>query len=243
MASRFIAGISGMFSALLTAAAIMVPSPAAAAPPLQPSPAITPGAGIVVADASGTGGGSCTAGWLAHTRSGRPVLLSAGHCDHQGSVSMKWTATNHYEAIGHFTKSVNEGNVEEDSDFGVIALDTQIPSDTRVLDRRPVDGVTSAIGMGDTLCKYGAATGRTCGRVLATPTSSKVRFDAKSAEGDSGGPVYLIRPNGDAVAVGITIRGGDDRTIAELVQPWLHELDIVVDTTPVGSALPARYGR
>jgi hypothetical protein len=244
MASRFIAGISGAFSALLTAAAVVVASPANATPPLPPTPAITPGAGIVTANASRTDGGTCTAGWLAHTRNGRPVLLSAGHCDHGGPVSIKWTDTGKYETIGSFATSIRPGSDPENSDFGVIALDSNIPSDARVLDRRPVEGVTTGVHVGDLLCKYGNTTGRSCGRVLDKPTDNKVQFDTESREGDSGGPVYLIQPNGDAVAVGIDVGHTDTgRAVAELVQPWLHKLGLTLDTTDGGTAQPARYGR
>lgn len=237
---------SSVFAAMLAAFAVVFASPAAAAPPLPPSPAITPGAGLVVSNAADTDGDTCTAGWLVHDAAGKPLMLTAGHCDMGGKVAMKWTTTGAYETIGSFEQSVHEGNVGDDADFGVVALNNgAIPGDVRVLDRRPVEGVTDAIKVGDVLCKYGLTTGRTCGAVLETPTASKVRFDAASAHGDSGGPVYLIEPDGDAVAVGITIRGADaGGTVAELVQPWLQKMQLTLDTSkPVTGAQPVGYGR
>jgi hypothetical protein len=245
MASRFIAEISGAFSALLTAAAVVVASPAGASPPLSPFPAITPGAGLALVTPAGNSDGVCTAGWLAHDRSGHPVMLSAGHCDHgRSSAAMKWTGTGKYEVIGAFVQSVHPEADPGGADFGVIALSSQIPSDARVLDRRPVEGVTAGVHVGDLLCKYGNTTGRSCGRVLDKPTDDKVQFDTESREGDSGGPVYLIQPNGDAVAVGIDVGHTDTgRAVAEMVQPWLHKLGLTLDTTAGGTAQPARYGR
>lgn len=237
---------SPAISAVLAAIAVVFASPAAAAPPLPPSPAITPGAGLALYNADATGGDTCTAGWLAHDAAGKPVMLTAGHCDMGGKVAMKWSASGAYETVGTFERSVHEGGVGEDADFAVVALNNAaIPGDTRVLDRRPVEGVTADVKVGDVLCKYGLTTGRTCGAVLDIPTASKVRFDAASAHGDSGGPVYLIQPDGDAVAVGITIRGADDGgTVAELVQPWLQKWQLTLDTSkPAVGAQPVGYGK
>lgn len=237
---------SPAISAVLAAIAVVFASPAEAAPPLPPSPAITPGAGLAIYTADATGGDSCTAGWLAHDSAGRPVMVTAGHCDKGGKVAMKWTESGAYETIGAFTNSIHEGSVGDDTDIGVISLsNAAIPTDTRVLDRRPVAGVTGDVKVGDVLCKYGVATGRQCGPVLDEPTASKVRFGASGAEGDSGGPVYLIQPNGDAVAVGVTIRSADaGGQVAELVQPWLQKWQLTLDTTPkpAPGTQPVGYG-
>lgn len=236
----------GMFSSLLAAVAVVLASPASAAPPLPPSPAITPGAGLAMYNADATGGDSCTAGWLAHDSAGRPVMVTAGHCDKGGKVAMKWTGSGVYEPIGTFTQTINQGSQGEDTDIGLITLDNgAIPGDSRVLDRRPVEGFTADVKVGDVLCKYGVATGRQCGPVLAEPTASKVRFGALSQGGDSGGPVYLIRPDGDAIAVGVTLGHTDsDGTVAELVEPWLQKWQLTLDTTPkpAPGAQPVGYG-
>ncbi|AGB27124.1 hypothetical protein Mycsm_07024 (plasmid) [Mycobacterium sp. JS623] len=237
---------SPTISAVLTAIAVVFASPAAAAPPLPPSPAITPGVGLVVSNADDTGGDTCTGGWLAHDASGQPVMFTAGHCDMGGRVSMKWTISGAYETIGSFTRSVNEGKGAEDSDIALIALDNgAIPGDSRVLDRRPVEGATTDVKVGDVLCKYGNATQRQCGPVVAAPTASKVQFAAHGEPGDSGGPVYLIQPDGDAVAVGITLgRNASGEEVAELVQPWLQKWQLTLDTSkPVVGAQPVGYGK
>ncbi len=60
--------------------------------------------------------------------------------------------------------------------------------------------------------------------------------------GDFGGPVYLVKSDGTASAVGIHVRGGNPdnpnagcaaRTkfsVAELVQPWLKKWNLTVVT-------------
>lgn len=237
---------SPAISAVLAAIAVVFASPAAAAPPLPPSPAITPGAGLAVYNEDATGGDTCTAGWLAHDAAGKPMMFTAGHCDMGGKVAMKWTGSGAYETIGSFTKSVYEGQGAEDSDVALVALNNgAIPGDSRVLDRRPVEGVTTDVKVGDVLCKYGNATQRQCGPVVAAPTPSKVQFAAAGAPGDSGGPVYLIQPDGDAVAVGITLgRNADGRDVAELVQPWLEKWQLTLDTSkPAVGAQPVGYGK
>lgn len=232
----------GALSALLATFAVAFAPDAVATPPLPPSPAITPGAGIVVADPSGSAGGTCTAGWLAHDRDGQSVMLSAGHCDHHGLVSMKWSATGRYEPVGTFEESTYEGAADADGDFGVVKLNSQIPLDTRVLDRRPVDGVARSVQIGDVLCKYGNTTQRQCGPVVALSPST-VTFTAESQEGDSGGPVYFVSSRGGAVVVGIT-RGHDDAgAVAELAQPWLDKFGLTIDTTVAAGAQRAGFGR
>ena len=244
------AKLGSALCALLATAAVVVmaAAPAAASPPLPPSPTITPGAGLALVPGTGNTGGACTAGWLAHDAAGNPVMLTAGHCNAGGPVAMKWTVTNQYETIGTFTKSINDGSVGEETDIGLISLsNNMIPSDTRVLSRRPVEGATANVKIGDVLCKYGNTTGRQCGAVLVAPTASKVRFGALSEGGDSGGPVYLIQPDGDAIAVGVTLGHTDSGgTVAELVQPWLQEWNLTLDTTqkPANvAAQPSGSGR
>ena len=233
---------SPAFSAMLAAIAVLFASPAAATPPLPPSPAVTPGAAVVVSNAANTDGSTCTLGWLAHDATGRPVALTAGHCDFGGSVSMKLAASGAYETIGDFSQAVHDGGVGEDSDMGLISLTNPgIAGDSRVLDRRPVEGVTAEVKEGDVLCKYGFVTGRKCGPVTAV-TPTKVVFGAPAEAGDSGGPVYLVQPDGDATAVGIAIRGDDSGSVAELVQPWLQKWQLTLDTKLVTGAQPVGYG-
>ncbi|WP_237053454.1 S1 family peptidase [Mycobacterium avium] len=230
--------VTGALLALATA------TTAVAAPPLPPTPAITPGIGLATYNATPPGGDTCSAGFLVHTDTGRPGFLTAGHCDHGGPVAYKNAAGN-YDFVGTFTDSVHQGNVGEAPDIALVELNASAPTDTRIIGIRPVTGVAHPVRLqvGQTLCKFGLATGLECGAVTEiTPT--KVAFTAKAAKGDSGGPVYYRNADGTATAVGITIRGNDDGTgaVAELVEPWLDKWHLALDRTPVApNSLPAAY--
>lgn len=235
------AAVTGTLLALATA------TTAAATPtaPLPPTPAVAPGIGIVSVNDAGAGMDTCTAGFLVHTHTGQPGLLTAGHCDYGGTTSYKNSAGT-YQTFGVFTEdSVDQGNVGEASDIALVGLNAPAPTDTRIIGIRPVTGVANPVRLevGQTLCKFGLATGLQCGAVTEiTPT--KVAFTAKAAKGDSGGPVYYRNADGTATAVGIMIRGNDDGTgaVAELVEPWLDKWHLTLDRTPVApNPLPAAY--
>lgn len=217
-------------SALL---AFLAAAPALAAPALLPSPALTPGVGLAAYNGAADGGLTCTAGFLAHTATGQPVMLIAGHCDQGGKVSMNYAPTGEYETLGYFAEEDYTGNKGEDADMGLVALaGTLVHLDPDIDGIRPVTGSTTQVGVGDRLCKFGLTTGLQCGPVMERPTATKVRFAALVDHGDSGGPVYKRLDDGTAVAVGITIGGSDSGgTIAELVQPWLTRWNLTLDTT------------
>ncbi|MCV6990427.1 hypothetical protein H7I87_15225 [Mycobacterium timonense] len=233
------AAVTGALLALATA------TTAAATPPLPPTPAIAPGIGLATYNATPPGGDTCSAGFLVHTDTGRPGFLTAGHCDHGGPVAYKNTAGK-YDFIGSFTDdSVNQGNVGEASDIALIGLNASAPIDTRIVGIRPVTGVANPgrLEVGQTLCKFGLATGLQCGAITEV-TPSKVAFTAKAAVSDSGGPVYYRNADGTATAVGIAIRTNDagSETVAELVEPWLDKWHLTLDRTPVApNPLPAAY--
>lgn len=222
--------------------------------PVIPVPAaksIGPGIGIDISFADGSGNVSCTAGFLVHTRDGRPGLLSAGHCNKPGgpgTVTVHHGGLYSYPVVGTFAESVYGGNDWNDYDIGLIAIDDagKIPLSSDV-DGHPVIGLADRVGVGDTLCHFGIRSGGpACGPVVAIE-ANKVRFTAPGKCGDSGGPVYLVRPDGTAEAVGIYIEvsNGDysepkcdephEYSIAQLIKPWLKawELQLATSDPPV----------
>lgn len=238
---RFIPAVAACVSAVLLA---LTPATAAAAPPLEPRPAVTPGSGMVDSGDANTEGTNCTIGFLAHTKSGQPAMLTAGHCDKGGPAFIKYAGTGKYEPIGSFQKTVSEGEGPTDSDIGMIGLNSTVPEDLRVLGIRPVTGSTSNLRIGQDLCHFGLTSGLQCGAVRAmTPT--KVVYGAKSAPGDSGGPVYVRNADGTATAVGVLLGGkSDGGTVAELVEPWLRRWELTLDTTSSGPGVQnANYHR
>lgn len=139
------------------------------------------------------GARSCTAGLLA--RRGRTVvLLTAGHCLRRGDA-----VTSHHRPVGRVASVVFPG-----SDYAIIPLTGSLPS-TPQLPAGPrqlrVTGSREA-PVGAVVCKAGAGTGWTCGRILAknvtvryqTPDGRSVlvrgltKTSACSTKGDSGGP-------------------------------------------------------
>lgn len=238
---RIIPAATTCVTAVLVA---LTPAIAAAAPPLEPRPAITPGSGMADSGPDGTGGDACTIGFLAHTKTGQAAMLTAGHCDKGGPAFIKYTGTGKYEPIGSFQKTVSEGEGEADSDIAMVGLNSSVPKDLRVIGIRPITGSTSNLRIGQDLCHFGLASGLQCGAVRAmTPT--KVVYGAKSAPGDSGGPVYVRNPDGTATAVGVLLGGKPDGgTVAELAEPWLRRWELTLDTTNTGPGVQnANYHR
>ncbi|ORW08543.1 hypothetical protein AWC16_19285 [Mycolicibacter longobardus] len=229
-------------AAAIAGALTLITAPtASASPPLPPTRDLAPGIPIVTTNAAADDGGTCTAGWLVHTPEGRQGFLTAGHCD-RGGAAWYNTAAGQFEALGAFTRTVH-GDTAEDSDIALVELTGTAPSNSSIIDIRPVTGAANAlrVSVGDTLCKYGATTRLQCGAVsYVSPT--QVVFGADTEGGDSGGPVYLRHADGSATAIGITIRANDSGTVAEFITPWLKKWDLSLDKTRIGPApLPARY--
>ncbi|ORW08802.1 hypothetical protein [Mycolicibacter longobardus] len=213
--------------------------------PMPTAHAIGPGIGIYVAPEGEATGISCTTGFLVRARDGRPGLLAAGHCNPAGGpgqVVIRHSAFA-YRAVGTFTETVNDGSNWDDYDIGLIMLDDpgKLPLNSMV-DGHPVTGVASHVEVGDVLCHFGIRSGGpVCGPVVASETN-KVRFEAGGTCGDSGGPVYRLRDDGTAEAVGIYIAVSDGTysepkcedphpySIAQTITPWLSAWELTLDT-------------
>ncbi len=209
---------------------------------LIPAPAIGPGVAMITYGADTKPGASCTAGWLVHGADGQRGLLTAGHCDHGGGAVYR-NSYNGFEGIGRFIRALNEGDKGDDADIAELGIGNypgapNVVTDTRIIGIRPVQAPVddTRLANGQILCHYGATTGPPnrgpeCGAITYI-SSSTVVFDAKVAQGDSGGPVYYRNADGTATPVGITIRGDDTGVVAELIGPWLRRWQLSVDTTP-----------
>ncbi|WAC89487.1 endopeptidase [Mycobacterium sp. Aquia_213] len=213
---------------------------------LPASAAVGPGAGIYVEYPDGSGGMGCTAGFLVRTSAGVAGVLTAGHCNRSRKLSkvvMNLGGVLPYATLGTFIQTVNEGVHNEQHDIGLILLDgDKVPQSPAVAATLPITGVTTALSIGQELCKFGMSSGEAqCGAIFDI-TDSKVSFAAGGQCGDSGGPVYLIQNDGTAAAVGIDIRGSNPAnptagclaparfSVAELVQPWLDKWHLTVVT-------------
>lgn len=215
---------------------------------LPAASAIGPGIGIDVSVADGARSMTCTAGFLVRTADQQPGLLAAGHCDRPGgpgTVAIHYGGRFSFPTVGAFTESVFDGNGWNDYDIGLITLDRaeRIPL-TSDVDGHPLTGLAQNVEVGDTLCHFGIRSGAPlCGPVVASEVN-KVRFAAPGKCGDSGGPVYRLRGDGAAEAVGvyIAVSNGDDSepsceqpqrfSIAQRIGPWLAAWELTLVTTP-----------
>ncbi|BBZ27720.1 hypothetical protein MMAD_20150 [Mycolicibacterium madagascariense] len=209
---------------------------ASASPPLSSVDALGPGVGVLTLDAGLADADTCTAGFLVRGKGGRSGILMADHCDKGGPVTIKLAGTD-YTRIGSFDGALRRG------DIGFVALAPGVPVSGAIAGVGPVSGATDRIAMGDVLCKVGLPTGLQCGPVTGI-TPDTVTFAATTQCGDSGGPVYTVRPDGSLAAVGIlsaqTMGEGTIAppcgtpftfAIAQRLQPWLRATAMSVVTT------------
>lgn len=212
--------------------------------PLPTAEAIGPGVGIKVGFADGSETTGCTAGFLVHTDTGQPGLLSAGHCNKPGgpgAVSVRHGGI--YPTVGTFTETRYSGSDWDHVDIGLITLDDpdKIPLTPQV-DGRAVAGLAGRVAIGDTLCHLGIRSGEpVCGPVTRGD-DNKVRFAATDNCGDSGGPVYRVRPDGAVDAVGVLLGAADgadpaqtcaaanEYSVAQLIKPWLTAWELTLVT-------------
>ncbi|ORW08496.1 MULTISPECIES: trypsin-like serine protease [Mycolicibacter] len=190
---------------------------------------LRPGAKVTSRTAGGVGKGDCTAGFLARNRRGHPVLFSAGHCAHGDGSRLTMHADAGGEVpVAEFVVSEFEGAEGEATDIAVLKLANGVAATGKIDGRIPVSGWVSTVSEGDTVCKLGAVSGLDCGPVVEV-SASKVKFAASIQRGDSGGPVFVMRKDGTAAAVGIIIRMARQRLlIAELIGPWLGRWNLTV---------------
>jgi len=204
------------------AASLLTSAPAHAAPAAAPSASLHPGTALTI------GNELCTAGFVARNQYGAPVMFTAGHCDVGQRVQASSITTGLVPA-GDIVASAYGGAKGEDPDIAVMKLTGTMNLNPDVDAELPVGGSAPIIANGMTLCKQGASTGRSCGPVIES-SPSKVKFAARIAPGDSGGPVWGYTSNGSIFAVGITIRQSTDGyPVAELIDPWLQRWNLTID--------------
>lgn len=221
-------------------------------PPLPAASVLGPGVGITVDDAGGSGAKRCTAGFLVRGSAGRPGLLTAGHCNGpggRGTAVINYSGSGRDETVGTVTESVYAGVAWDDDDIALISLDDNgtIPLTSNIVGGQAVTGVLATVVVGDQLCKFGIGTGRReCGRAVLVE-GNKVAFSAPTMCGDSGGPVFVLQPDGSAAAVGVLVAGSNAESdppgcaaparysVAELIAPWLNSWHLSAVTTPPAS--------
>jgi hypothetical protein len=146
----------------------------------------------------------CTLGFV---DPGLHVAFAAGHCRGDGPVTDK---DNHVIGkVATFRDNIPNGAIvgteQQVSDYESIVLANDVTANNilpggRVLQSDPGLVVTP----GEPVCHFGVVTGETCGTVEAVNNGwFTMGNGAISQKGDSGGPVYIIGPFGQALIVGI----------------------------------------
>ena len=146
----------------------------------------------------------CTLGFV---DPGLHVAFAAGHCRGDGPVTDK---DNHVIGkVATFRDNIPNGAIvgteQQVSDYESIVLANDVTANNilpggRVLQSDPGLVVTP----GEPVCHFGVVTGETCGTVEAVNNGwFTMGNGAISQKGDSGGPVYIINPFGQALIVGI----------------------------------------
>lgn len=150
------------------------------------------------------GGHLCTLGYV---DPGLRVAFAAGHCRGDGPVTDK---DNHVLGnLATFRDNTPNGAIvgteQAINDYESIVLADGVTANNilpggRVLQSDPGLVVTQ----GEPVCHFGVVTGETCGTVEAVNNGWFTMGNGTiSQKGDSGGPVYIINPVGQAVIVGI----------------------------------------
>ncbi|WP_422224697.1 hypothetical protein [Mycobacterium sp.] len=184
------------FVASVTAAMVAAcfPAPVATADPVL----VFPGMEIH------QGGHLCTLGYV---DPGLRVAFTAGHCRGDGPVTDK--DNNVIGNLATFRDNTPNGAIvgtdQQINDYESIVLTSAVIANNilpggRTLQSDPGLVVTP----GEPVCHFGVVTGETCGTVDAVNNGwFTMGNGAISQKGDSGGPVYIISPAGQALIVGM----------------------------------------
>lgn len=135
------------------------------------------------------------------------MAFTAGHCRGDGPVTDK--DNNVIGNLATFRDNTPNGAIvgtdQQINDYESIVLTSAVTANNilpggRALQSDPGLVVTP----GEPVCHFGVVTGETCGTVDAVNNGwFTMGNGAISQKGDSGGPVYIISPAGQALIVGI----------------------------------------
>jgi hypothetical protein len=150
------------------------------------------------------GGHLCTLGYV---DPGLRVAFAAGHCRGDGPVTDK---DNHViGTLATFRDNTPNGAIvgteQQVNDYESIVLADGVTANNILPGGRALQSDPGlVVTQGEPVCHFGVVTGETCGTVQAVNNGwFTMGNGAVSQKGDSGGPVYIVNPVGQAVIVGI----------------------------------------
>lgn len=161
---------------------------------------LAPGSTITYKASADGGDYTCTSGYIVQGGD-KNYALTAGHCkaNAQRDAMVQFAGKNKELAdAGTFaqgqtlTKSVSAG-LDFETDVAEVELKPDTPGDRSIARKKYfIDGVAQPgdIKAGTEICKWGAKTLETCGKVIAA-NDSLVRVNVFSSRGDSGSPAYI----------------------------------------------------
>ncbi|KXP08716.1 hypothetical protein [Tsukamurella pseudospumae] len=190
--------------------------------------------------------GGCTISFPVSDRKGTVAFLSAGHCDNRNGERLFMYTTGDNSGtleLGDYQQGKNDVEIgapdvpipgATSRDYTVLTMGPQlyrgygtaIVPGIRLRGTMPMSAVR-ALPAGTTICRHGARTGVTCGRLIQA-NERDFTWGARSIKGDSGGPVFVVNAAGEALGVGITSALGADGTssIGTYLDPALKSLGL-----------------
>jgi hypothetical protein len=150
------------------------------------------------------GGHLCTLGYV---DPGLRVAFTAGHCRGDGPVTDK--DNNVIGNLATFRDNTPNGAIvgtdQQINDYESIVLTSAVTANNILPGGRQLQSDPGlVVTPGEPVCHFGVVTGETCGTVEAVNNGwFTIGNGAISQKGDSGGPVYIISPAGQALIVGM----------------------------------------
>jgi hypothetical protein len=213
----------GIVTAGLTAAALLT-APLVGAATITVSPGDRVDYVSPVADTQ-----FCTIGYVYTATDRRTYAITAGHCR---TTNAGYARDKRSGLTGGFIRAVFDPPSSGGADYGLIdfgirTLPLSFIGNTPTSDDHPQPR------LGQSVCHTGVSSGQHCGRIVATHGDDQYLTAGMPASipGDSGGPVWVQKPDGYAQIIGIwlgektTAAGGEYGRFASLAA-GLHTLGV-----------------
>jgi hypothetical protein len=160
--------------------------------------------------------GSCTLGFTGYI-GGNLVGVTAGHCSGDSAEWMPEGNNGPAQPLGTFPRGQKCYNYAPGGcgDYALVDINESIPNLGGVIGKYRINDIVDGVGAGSVVCKFGQASGESCGRVMGT-SGNRIRVGLWSAQGDSGAPAYMKTGPNTVALVGIlhgSPKGSDGQTV------------------------------